>query len=87
MEEKTLENNKSISFEDALTKLELIVKQLEKGEVSLEDLLEKFSEGVELSRLCLAKLNSAEQQIDKILQQERGKLIEKPLTLQEEEKC
>lgn len=82
---KAVDEQAEVSFEEALSKLELIVKHLEKGDASLEDLLAKFSEGVNLSQLCLAKLNSAEQAVNTILQQEQGKLIEKPLALQEEE--
>ncbi len=76
-----------VCFEEALGKLEVIVKQLEKGEVSLEEALAQFAEGVSLSQLCLTKLSLAEKQIDKILQEEHGKIIEKPLLLQEDEKC
>lgn len=82
---KKVHEQAAVSFEEALSNLELIVKQLEKGDASLEELLAKFSEGVNLSQLCLAKLDSAEQAVNKILQQEQGKLIEKPLLIQEEE--
>ncbi|GBG55028.1 exodeoxyribonuclease 7 small subunit [Sporomusaceae bacterium FL31] len=74
-----------ISFEEALSKLEEIVKQLEKGDATLENLLEKFSEGVELSQLCLTKLNAAEKAVDVILLQEENQLTERPLILREEE--
>jgi exodeoxyribonuclease VII small subunit len=76
-----------VCFEEALGKLELIVKQLEKGELPLAESLSQFAEGINLSQLCLAKINSAETQIDKILQEERGKIVERPLQLQEENKC
>lgn len=82
---KKVHEQAEVSFEEALGNLELIVKQLEKGDASLEELLAKFSEGVNLSQLCLAKLDSAEQAVNKILQQEQGKLIEQPLLIQEEE--
>lgn len=74
-----------ITFEEALCKLEEIVKQLEKGDATLENLLEKFSEGVGLSQLCLTKLNAAERAVDMILTQEENQLTERPLILQEEE--
>lgn len=76
-----------MSFETALQKLEGIVELLEKGELSLEDALAQFSEGVSLSQLCLAKLASAEEQIDLILEETQGKLSTKPLKLQEETPC
>lgn len=76
-----------INFEQALEKLEAIVKQLEKGELPLDESLEYFAEGISLSQNCLQKLNYAEQQIDKILSEEKGKVIERPLQLQEDSSC
>lgn len=77
-------NGNQLSFEEAISQLEAIVKQLEQGEASLEDLLDKFSEGITLSRICLGKLNAAEKQIDTIIKYEAGAIIEQPLRLQEE---
>ena len=47
-------------FEDAFHKLESIVKRLEDGNLSLEESLKAFEEGVRLSRLCSKKLDEAE---------------------------
>lgn len=74
----------NVCFEEALGKLELIVKQLEKGELNLEDSLDRFAQGVALSQICLAKLNAAEERITKILQEDQGRLIEKPLIFAKE---
>ncbi len=76
-----------VCFEDALGKLETIVKELEKGELPLEEALGKFAEGVGLSQVCLVKLSTAEQAVDKIIREEKGQLAEYPLKIQEEEKC
>ncbi|MCX7780226.1 MAG: exodeoxyribonuclease VII small subunit [Negativicutes bacterium] len=76
-----------VCFEDALGKLELLVKELEKGELPLEDALEKFAEGVKLSQVCLAKLSAAEQKIDKILREEKGVIVEYPLEIGEGSQC
>lgn len=76
-----------VCFEEALDKLELIVKQLESGELPLEESLEKFAEGMKLSQTCLHKLDQVEKNIDKIIQSQQGKIIEKPLNLLEEDKC
>ena len=57
---------KEIKFEDALQKLENIVDQLEAGDSSLDDSLKVFEEGNELVKLCLKKLNEAEQKIKSI---------------------
>jgi exodeoxyribonuclease VII small subunit len=75
----------NVCFEEALGKLEVIVKDLEKGDLPLEEALEKFAEGVTLSKICLSKLNNAEREIDKILREEKGKIIEYPLELQEDD--
>jgi exodeoxyribonuclease VII small subunit len=77
-----MKNKKSkVSFEEALLQLETIVKSLEQGDLPLDESLAQFSEGVELSQLCLSKLNAAEQHIDKILTIKQGELIEEPLEL------
>lgn len=68
-----------LSFEDALCNLEAIIKSLEQGDLPLEEALAQFSEGVELSQHCLTKLHAAEQHIDKIIEVNKGELIEKPL--------
>lgn len=70
-----------LNFEEALSKLEIIVKQMESGELPLEEALASFSDGVRLSGLCLTKLNAAEKTIDKMIQEEQGILKEKTLTL------
>ena len=53
-------------FEDALSKLEKVVSQLEKGDISLEDSLKLFEEGIRLSRLCNQKLDEAEKRVWKL---------------------
>ena len=73
---------KNVCFEEALGKLEVIVKQLEAGELPLEEALDKFGEGITNAKLCFEQLNNAETQIDKILQQEQGKLVEQPLIVE-----
>src|SRR2546422_6093740 len=47
-------------FEEALERLEAIVKSLEEGDLPLEDSLRLFEEGVSLTRLCAAKLEEAQ---------------------------
>jgi exodeoxyribonuclease VII small subunit len=74
-----------VCFEEALGKLEVIVKQLERGELPLEESLERFTEGMKLSQVCLNKLDKVEKNIDKIIQSQQGKIVEKPLTLLEED--
>lgn len=59
-------------FEDALTKLESIVKQLEEGELSLERSLERYEQGVRLARFCSGKLEEAEKRIEVLQTTENG---------------
>ena len=72
---KIVKDNKS--FEEAMLELEQIVSKLEKGDVSLEDSITNFQQGIELSRYCAAKLDDAEKKISILLQDEEGNLIEK----------
>ncbi len=60
-----------ISFEASLEQLEAIVGRLEEGDLPLEESLELFEKGVELSRSCNSTLDSAERRIE-ILVAERG---------------
>ncbi len=69
------------SFEDAIAQLEQIVSKLEKGDISLEESITNFQQGIELSRYCAAKLDEAEKKISILLQDEEGNLIEKDFEL------
>ena len=59
-------------FEEALTKLEEIVKKMESGDLTLEESLKSFEEGVRLSRFCAKKLDEAERRIEVLLKNEEG---------------
>jgi exodeoxyribonuclease VII small subunit len=59
------------SFEEHLTKLEKIVAQLESGDLTLEDSVRLFEEGVQLSDACKKELEVAEGKIQLLVQ--RGK--------------
>ena len=59
-------------FEAALTELDGIVKKLEDGDVPLEQSLQLFERGVQLSRFCHARLEEAEKRIE--ILNERGQL-------------
>ena len=61
------------SFEEAITKLESIVKELESGNCSLDESIEKYTEGMKLAKICGDKLNNATEKINKILK-ENGNL-------------
>lgn len=68
--------SKKISFEEGLEKLENIVKELELGDSNLEDLLDKYSQGVMLSKACMDQLDHTEKAIDKLLKETKGKITE-----------
>jgi exodeoxyribonuclease VII small subunit len=61
-------------FEDALKQLEDIVARLEKGELSLEDSLRLYEQGIGLARLCHAKLEEAEGKIEVLIKDARGEV-------------
>lgn len=64
-----------LSFEESLEKLEEIVNKLENGDVPLDDAIEEFKKAMDLVKVCNDKLNSAEETIAKIVQ-ENGEIIE-----------
>ena len=59
---------KEISFEEAITKLDTIVKELESGNCGLDDAMKKYAEGMELAHICGDKLNNATESVNKILE-------------------
>ncbi|MCQ2386075.1 MAG: exodeoxyribonuclease VII small subunit [Clostridia bacterium] len=60
--------DKEPTFEEALERLETIVRSLEEGKMTLEDSLKGFEEGIGLVRLCTRKLDEAEQKVTVLLQ-------------------
>lgn len=65
-------SEKKKSFESSLQDLEKIVRRLEDGEMSLEESLKLFEDGVRLSRECQERLNQAERRIEILLADEDG---------------
>lgn len=63
---------KQQTFESSLGKLEKIVTQLEDGEMSLEESLKLFEDGVKLSRECQQQLDQAERRIEVLLKDKNG---------------
>ena len=58
---------KNIKFEEALAELEEQVRLLESGELSLEESLDVYKYGVELSKVCAGKLEAVKQEVEKIV--------------------
>ncbi len=57
----------TLSFEAALRELETIVRQLESGEVPLEDSISLYEKGEKLRQLCQTRLDAAQSRIEKIV--------------------
>jgi len=60
------------TFESSLNQLETIVKQLEQGDLPLEESLKLFEKGVSLSRECRERLNEAERRIEILMKDADG---------------
>ncbi|MBE6150350.1 MAG: exodeoxyribonuclease VII small subunit [Firmicutes bacterium] len=66
---------KELSFEENLNNLETIVKDLESGNVPLDDAINKFTEAMKIAKTCDEKLKNAEENVNKILNKD-GSLSE-----------
>ncbi len=72
----------SKSFEEQIEQLESIVKELEKGELTLEDSVTKFEEGIKISRECNKTLEEAEKKITILVNQD-GEMKEEKFNTEE----
>lgn len=72
-------------FEDAMKKLEGIVERMEKGDMSLNESLKMFEEGVKLTRFCSLELHKAEKRVELLSRDAEGKLVGTPFEEGEEE--
>ncbi len=61
------DKKEKINFEENIKKLEDIVRELESGNVALDDALSKFNEAFKLSKECDEKLNEVSEAVNKIL--------------------
>jgi len=59
---------KSYPFESSLARLESLVEQMESGELSLDESLKLFEEGIKLTRECQQALTDAEQKVNLLLE-------------------
>jgi len=66
-----------LNFEIAMKQLEAIVQELESGNLSLEESVKKFEEGIKLSKYCSEKLNETEKKITILLKDQNGNITEK----------
>lgn len=76
---------KNTEFEDAMKKLDDIVKKLETGGINLDESLLLFEEAVKLIRLCNEKLDFAEQKVKILTESQDGSVTDTPfLSIQDE---
>ena len=71
---------KKEKFEEALQKLEAIVAKMEEGDLSLEEALKEFEEGVRLAKFCTGKLDEAERKVEKLIRDKAGKIQTTPFS-------
>jgi exodeoxyribonuclease VII small subunit len=72
-------------FEEAMERLENIVESLEKGDLSLEESLKIFEEGMKLVSFCSRKLDEAEQKVTMLIKDQSGKYSRQPFEAGEKE--
>lgn len=68
------------SFEQALQRLEQVVRELESGERTLDEALALFQEGVVLTRFCQQRLDEAEARVEKLLELKNGEAVTEPFS-------
>jgi exodeoxyribonuclease VII small subunit len=68
------------TFESAMKRLGAIVQELESGDLTLDEALKKFQEGIKLSRFCSQRLDETEKKVSILLKDEEGKVREAPFS-------
>ena len=69
---------KNIKFEEAMAELELIVRQLESGELSLDESIKAYERAVALAGICNKKLESAEAKVRILTENKNGEVSDAP---------
>ncbi len=69
-----------MKFEKALERLEEVVEELEKGELSLDESLAKYENGIKMYRVCLELLEGAEKRLKVFTKDKNGRLLVKNLS-------
>jgi exodeoxyribonuclease VII small subunit len=71
-------------FETVLKKLEEVVRRLESGELSLDESLKAFEEGVKYAGFCTKKLDEAESRVEVLLKQKDGTFVKREFRSEDE---
>jgi exodeoxyribonuclease VII small subunit len=82
---KALEPKDSLTFEQAIARLEKIVADMEAAELPLEDVLKRYEEGTRLVRFCSQKLDEAEKKIELLTKKADGSVKLEPFEADEED--
>ncbi|MFH1350502.1 MAG: exodeoxyribonuclease VII small subunit [Pseudomonadota bacterium] len=72
-------------FEEAMKRLGDIVSGLESGDLSLEESLEIFEEGMKLVGFCSKKLEEAERKVTMLVKESEGRYTQQPFEMEKEE--
>jgi len=78
-----LKNKKKVEdipFEEYLRKLEKIVQRLEEGELTLDESVKTYEEGMNISKICLKKLNETKKKIEQLVIEGEEKYSTKPFS-------
>ena len=75
MSSKPKPREAELNFDGAMDRLEKIVEQMESGKLSLEDLIVRYEEGMNLVKICQQRLTNAEQKIEIIARNNAGKPV------------
>ncbi len=73
-----------LSFEEALQKLEILVRELESGRIKLDDAVSAYEKAMSLKKLCEEKLKNAQLKIEKLEISVNGEMQTVPLDPQED---
>jgi exodeoxyribonuclease VII small subunit len=76
-----MKKDEKMTFEDAMDNLEKIVEELEKGELPLDEQVEKFKKGVDMSNYCEKLLDEAEKSITILVKDKDGEVKEEDFSL------
>ena len=74
-------------FEEALKQLEEIVRDLEGGDLSLDDSLKNFEKGMKLIKFCSEKLEEVEQKVTRLIKEGEGRYSHQPFEIEDKDEA
>ena len=75
---------KEQTYEESMKELEQLVKDLESGNLTLDESIKKFEKGIKLSKYCSSLLEDAEKKISVLIEKENGEYIEENFEIEGE---